>query len=309
MTWFLCAVAATLLWALVNHADKYLLSSHGNGGHEGIGALMLFSTGIAALVLPILYLIRPDVILVDMADALMLILVGLITAASIYVYLTALNEEDTSVVVIFFQLIPVIGYFLGWLILGETLTMGQIVASLIILAGTTIVAFEYEHDEGFSFKWKVVILMSLFALMTALSEVVFKDVALTQEFIPSLFWNHVGLLCFGVGLSVFVPAYRHQFSSMLRSNPIKIFSINMGSEVITIAGNVCFLYAMTLAPVALVMLVGSFQSIFAFLLAVVFVVFFPRLGVKEKLTREHIVLKLGSILMVGAGSILLFFVS
>jgi drug/metabolite transporter (DMT)-like permease len=309
MTWFILAIAATFLWALVNHADKYLLSEHGNGGHEGVGALMLFSTGVAALVLPILYIIMPTVVDVGWSSALILIVVGLITAGSIFLYLIALDDEDTSIVVIFFQLIPVVGYFIGWMILGETLTGLQIVASIIILAGTTLVSFEYERGSGFTFKWKVVILMSIFALMTAFSEVMFKDVALTQDFIPSLFWNHVGLLLFGLVLFFFVPAYRRQFANMLHGSPLKIFSINMGSEIVTIVGNICFLYAMILAPVALVMLIGSFQSVFAFLLAVLFVIFFPKLGIREKLSARHIGLKLGSIVIVGIGSFLLFFVS
>lgn len=309
MSWFFIATGATLLWALVNHADKYLLSNHGNGGHEGVGALMLFSTGIAILVMPILYIIRPSVIQIDLSGALTLIVVGLITATSIFIYLLVLDDEDTSIVVIFFQLIPVIGYFLGWMILGETLSYGQIIAALIILAGTTVISFEYEHDTGLTFKWKLVIMMSLFALMTAFSEVMFKDVALTQDFLPSLFWSHAGILLFGMILFFFIPSYRRQFGEMLRGSPFKIFSINIISEVMTIVGNVAFLYAMTIAPVALVMLVGSFQSLFAFVLAIVFVVLFPSLGVKEKLSTKHIIVKMASIVLVVAGSTLLFFTS
>ena len=59
MTWFLIALIGPILWAGVNHVDKYLLSDKFKGSN--VGALMLFSTLTCFIVLPIFYLINSDI--------------------------------------------------------------------------------------------------------------------------------------------------------------------------------------------------------------------------------------------------------
>jgi hypothetical protein len=51
MSWFLIALIGPILWAIVNHIDKFLLSDKFEGSN--VGALMIFSTLQCGLLLPI----------------------------------------------------------------------------------------------------------------------------------------------------------------------------------------------------------------------------------------------------------------
>ena len=60
MNWFLIALIPPAVWAATNHFDKYLLSKYFKGG--GVGALMVFSSMIGVLLLPIIYILHPEVV-------------------------------------------------------------------------------------------------------------------------------------------------------------------------------------------------------------------------------------------------------
>ena len=77
MTWLLIALIGPILWAVVNHIDKFLLSDRFEGSN--IGALMIFSSlQCGVLVLPILYLINHDVFNVSIQNTIFLIIIGII---------------------------------------------------------------------------------------------------------------------------------------------------------------------------------------------------------------------------------------
>ncbi len=137
MTWFIIAIIAPFLWSIVNHADKYLLSKHES--ESSVGSLMIFST-FAGIVVVIFAPLFTDSLAIPLYQAGVLILSGILAASGIMMYLYALEHEETSMVVPFMQLIPVFGYIFAYLILGETLTSNQIIASLIIIFPDFLIA-------------------------------------------------------------------------------------------------------------------------------------------------------------------------
>ncbi len=52
MNWILIASIAPILWAITNYIDKHLISKYLKG--EGIGALMIFSSAIGIILIPII---------------------------------------------------------------------------------------------------------------------------------------------------------------------------------------------------------------------------------------------------------------
>ena len=84
MNWFLIALIAPILWAITNHIDKYLISKYFKGG--SVGALMIFSSIIGFLLLPVIYFIEPGVLNVQLSFIIILVLNGFLYVVGLLPY-------------------------------------------------------------------------------------------------------------------------------------------------------------------------------------------------------------------------------
>lgn len=50
-------------------------------------------------------------------------------------YLYALNIDEASFVTPFYQTVPIFAYFVGYFVLGETITLAQGLGSLVVIVG------------------------------------------------------------------------------------------------------------------------------------------------------------------------------
>lgn len=303
MTWFVITLIGPLLFAITNYIDKILLEKYFKTG--GIGAILIFSAFLSILILPILFYVDPTVFQVSPLHVLALATVGIINALVLFFYLKALTNEEVSVAVIFYQLVPVFAYGLGYLILGETITILQLAAMAIIILGTSIVAFEMDIENRFYLKRKTILYMLAAAFCWALGSVIFKAVALEEEVVRSLFWEHLMLTIIGIGLFTFVRSYRKQFMIAFRTNAGPLLMLNAVNESAYMAGNIVFAFAYMLAPIALVLLANSYQSIFVLLIGVFLTFFFPR-TVKEKIHLKHLGQKGLAIAVTALGTYILY---
>ncbi len=303
MNWFLLAIAGPFLWSLVNHADKYVLSKYIKGG--GLGSLIIFSSLSAVIVLPIVYIIAPTVFDISLINKLIMIGAGILVAISILFYLYALDKDETSIVVPLFQVTPVFGYLTGYIFLGEILTKNQLIASLLILLGSLILTLEFQEDKKIKFKKKILYLMLGATFFVALYETLFKFVALEGTFLITVFWQYVGLTLAGVIIFLTVNSYRQQFFHLVKKNPYRIISFNITAEIINILGNLTTNFALLLAPVALVMTIGTFQPLFVLIGSIVLSIFFPHIA-KEKISKKHLLQKFTAILIMLVGSYLVY---
>lgn len=303
MTWFFIALIAPFLWALTNHIDKLLLEKY--FGDNGVGTLMIFSSAIGIVMLPILYFLNPDILHIGIRNILILLIDGVLAASVLWLYFEALKDEEASIVVVFYQLIPVFAYLFGFVILGETLSQTELIAMGLIILGTLIVSVEIEDDNKFKLRRKTIFLMTIAAALSALESVIFKFVAVKEDLWISLFWDNAGLGLVGIALFLFVARYRKDFLNTLKSKSIPILSLNAVNEGLYVSGNILFAYSFLLAPVALVLLVNAYQPLFVFAIGIVLTLFFPKLGV-ETITLRNILQKLAAIIVVGIGTAFLF---
>lgn len=301
--WFFLALIAPLLYALTNHIDKILLERYFKEG--GVGTLILFSSLLSALALPILFWADPMALSVSRENILALAVVGILNVLVLWCYLLALRDEEASVAVVFYQLVPVFGYVLGFVILGEILTQMQLIAMAVIILGTTIIAFEIDTENRFTLRRNTVALMLAAAFFWALESVIFKAVALEENVWRSLFWEHLMLVVVGIGIFAFIRSYRTHFLSAIRNNSKAILSLNLANEGLYMLGNVVFSFAYLLAPIALVLLAESYQPIFVLAIGIFLTVFFPKVSA-EKVHARHLFQKLIAIGITGAGTYLLF---
>lgn len=302
MSWFLLAIIGPFLYAITNHIDKILLEKYFKEG--GVGTLLLFSSLLSVFVLPILFFADPTVLDVDLISILTLSVVSILYVIILWLYFLALKEEEASITVVFYQLVPVFGFILGYYILDEVLTSIQLIAMAIIVFGTTIVAFELDAENKFSIKSKTVSLMLTASFCWALGSVIFKAVALEENVLRSLFWEHMMLLLIGILIFTFIPNYRKHFLLALRNNSKGIISLNFTNEALYIAGNTIVAFAFLLAPISLILLAESFQPIFVLAIGIFLTVFFPKIS-SENIETKYLWQKGAAICITGAGTYLL----
>jgi drug/metabolite transporter (DMT)-like permease len=305
MQWFFIALVAPFLWALVNLADKYLVTRFSHKEEErSSGGLVLFSSLIGIIISFLIWVFMPDVFFISAMDKLLLFVSGILTVVWIILYLFTLEIEETSAVVPWFLSVPIFGYILGFFFLGETLTFFQFVGSGIIFLGLILISFDFNKAKN-NFKHKPVFYMLSASIAIAVSGIIFKYVTVENNFWVSSFWEYLGLGVAGLFIFLFVPHYRESFLHMNRTGGRTIFIVNIVSELMTITGNLLTNFALLLAPVAMVFLVGSFQPGIVLLLTIFTTKFFPDIA-QENLTKKILLPKIIAIIIMFIGSVILF---
>lgn len=301
MSWFFIALFAPALWSITNHIDKYLLGRYFK--HKGAGALIIFSSLIGFFVLPLILLFQPNVLGIQPLYALLIMGSSVVSLMGILAYLYALGKDEASIVVPLFQTIPIFAYILGFVFLGETLTLQQIIAALLIVAGAIIISLNLDQKKT-RLKMPVFLFMLAASFLIALSSLMFKFVAIQSDFWTTSFWAYVGSALMGVFFLMFVKQYREQFFSVLRNNKIPAIGLNGLNEIVDVAASLSLRYATLLAPLAMVWTINGFQPFFVLLYGVILTLFFPQLG-KESLLKKHLVQKLIAIGIMFVGVYLL----
>jgi drug/metabolite transporter (DMT)-like permease len=287
MSWFFIALCAPFLLACANHNDKFLLSRYLK--EKNIGSIVIFSSLFSGVAIPIVSFIQPDVYDVSLVQGSAVVATGMLSVVAVVCYLHALDLDEASFVTPFYQTAPIFAYVLGYFILGETITLAQGFASLVIIAGALALSFEFGR-RGMRFKRNVVALMLAAAFLSATNGVIFKLIAVDRGFWASLFWGFVGQVMAGLTLLVCVPSYRRDFLGFFKQQKVAGVGLIALSRMLTSVSEAVTLYATLLAPVALVLLVNSFQPLFVFTFGVVLTLFFPRVA-EESLGRMKMLQK------------------
>ncbi len=302
MNWFIIALITPIAHAAVNHIDKHLISKYLHGSQ--VGSLVLFSALFAVFALPIIPFIDPTVFSISFPDAILLMINGLILVLAYIYYFYALEQDEASFVAPMFQLIPIFGFILGYYFLGEKLSTLEIIGSAIVVFGAVILSLELLGSR-LKIKTSVIFLMAGASLLYAINAVLFKFVAEDlQRFWPSLFWDFAGKVVFGIIIFLTIKSYRNQFLAVLKENRASILALNSVNEVLAIVGEAALVYAVLLAPVALVQVVSGFQPMFVFFFGILLTLFLPRFG-QESLAKKHLIQKFVGIAIIIVGTILI----
>ena len=109
----------------------------------------------------------------------------------------------------------------------------------------------------------------------------------------------------GIFIFLFIPKFRKEFMYMNKKGGIKIFILNIVSESVSTIAHFLTNFAILLAPVTMVYLVGSFQPAILLFLTIIGTKFFPHI-VEESLHHKVLIPKAIAIIIIIAGSIFLF---
>jgi drug/metabolite transporter (DMT)-like permease len=287
MNWFFIALWAPFLLACANHNDKFLVSRYLK--EKSIGSIVILSSLFSGLAMPILLFIQPEVYEIKLAPGSALVATGMLSVFAAVCYLHALDIDEASFVTPLYQTVPIFAFFLAYFILGETITLSQGLASIVIIVGALAFSLEFGR-RGVRFKRKVVALMLVASCLSAINGVIFKLVAVEKGFWVSLFWGFGGQVMAGLALLVCVSTYRRDFFGLFTQQKAAGVGLIALSRTLFGVSEAVTLYATLLAPVALVLVVNSFQPLFVFALGIALTLLLPQVA-KESMDRMKMLQK------------------
>jgi len=295
MNWILLSLLAPLFWASSNFVDKYILGKH----TRGIFDFLFFSTITSLFLFLILF------IFVGMPELTMYswipILTGVILIYSYGFYGKALEQGDTSALVILFKFIPVLTVVLAFIFLGQTLSSNELLGFVVVLAGATIVSFEKSRGifiKGFGM---ILIAILMWSVMT-----LFIDYGLTKM----SFWDYFLFDTLGstlAGLTLFIiPAMRRQIIDGLKTATTGKYIWFSGNNLLDFFGQMSIKKALAIAPSAgLVTVVMQAQSFYAIVIGILLTLIIPGV-IKEDISAPVLIKKfIGALIMFSGVYILL----
>jgi len=300
MTWIFFALLAPFLFALTNQIDKTLLTRYFTKVKP---TTLLFYTVIVSVIIALAIVsFKPSVLNVPMLDAGLMFAAGILFYFAVTPFIKALSIEEASRVIPVFQIQPVIAYIFGVVLFGETLSVHQALAGVIIVAGALLINLDLDNRRRF--KGIVFGLVALSCLFYMLESVTFKFVGGHYGFWDAAFYQFLGTAVAGVFAFIVIRGYRADFKKVSKEGGIKVLAGATLSAMLSMGGRMAFNYSLLLAPLVMVQLVQGTQAIFVLIIGTLLALFIPKHG-KENISRKHMVQKTVSIVVILAGTTLL----
>jgi len=187
MSWFVLALIVAFLFGATNFIDRFLVEKR-------IPDPFFVSIigGIAAVVGGFVVMLINGIPAIGWVGATTLLIGGLAAELALVPWYKAIKQDDTSRVVPYLQLIPVVVLGLSYVLLDEQLTRNQLIGFALIIAGGVSLAIERSPKELFRIRksfWYILISIMLWAPVVVL----FKMVAIEQDFWDAIVWEAIGM--------------------------------------------------------------------------------------------------------------------
>lgn len=295
MSWIFLSLLAPLFWASSNFVDKYILGKY----TKGIFDFVFFSTITSWIFFAGIFLFagKPELDIFSLIP----IATGMILIYSYGFYGKALEQGDTSSLVILFKLIPVITVILAFTFLGQTLSSNEFLGFVIVLVGATIVSFEKSKGifiKGFGM---ILIAILMWSIMTLLI-----DYGLTKmSFLDYFMLDNLGSALAGLTMFI-IPSIRKQVIEGIRTARAGKYIWFSWNNVLDFFGQMSIKKALAIAPSAgLVTVVMQVQSFYAILIGILLTLFIPHI-IKEDISTSVLIKKfIGAVIMFAGVYILL----
>ena len=300
----LFAIFASFLWGVTNHIDKFMITGI-EESKNSIKILLVFSTFIAGIVLtPIWLILSHFTVSISSISLISVLIASLIYIIATVFYFKAIEENDASLVVVMFQMIPVFSYILALILFKENLTIRQIVGSIIIILSAIIISFDFNEKNNRK-KFKALLLMTLSSLCYSIYFILFDIGIRNSTYYSCAFWYQIGFLIMGIVL-LLLKSFRIPFVNAIKKNGKRYLILNTTNEVINLIANLLVTYANLLIPIALVNVLNGFQGAFAFILGIIGTLLLPKY-IKEDLSKRVVIQKIVCIILGIIGLVILVY--
>ncbi len=300
--WLIFAFSGPIFWALSTHIDKYIVEKYFK--HSDTAVLMVFTSLIGIVMLPFIWMFNTSVLSIPLLSIVVMMASGVMYMSAMLFYLRAIQSSEASVVSPLFQMSILWTFVLGYLILGETLTINSLWGTVLIVTGALVLSLDTSFRFK-AFKWKILFLMMMCTFILALSGIIFKFFAVNEQFWSTTFWMYVGEALFGVGI-LMVPKYFKQFKTFLKTNTKSLLAINCVNELVNLGGSLGSRFASLFVPVVIISAISSTTSMLVFIFGILITIFLPKFA-KEDLSKKNLIQKGIAVVLVTIGVILIQF--
>lgn len=299
MIWLLFALLAPLLLTMNALVDQFLSRRYAaDGGNE----IMIFMGGLTyIIIMPALYFLIDQPLLLPWQDIVILILIGAFSTLMWLPYFIALRDSEASLIIPILQLAPIFVFIMGYIFLGETLSLVQAIGSVLLIIGAILLSW---HFEGGRFHKKPFFLMLLVSFFVGLQVFLFRIYALDIHWQVILFWNSIGFGGAGLIALFGLSKYRNRAFQLIRETRARILLFTCFQEIAYLTSILLTIMALATAPSAgLVKVVSGVEPLYILLLGIVCARFLP--GQFETLGRGKIfIARLAAIIMIAIGLVL-----
>ena len=303
-TAIILAILASFLWGITNHIDKFMITGI-DENKDAIKVLLIFSTFVAGIVLTPLWLILGHFnVSISTISLISVLIASVIYIIATILYFKAIEENDASIVVVMFQMIPVFSYIIALILFNENLTFRQILGSLIIILSAVIISFDFEEKNNKK-KFKALLLMTLSSLFYSIYFILFDVGIRNSSYYSCAFWYQMGFLIMGLIL-LCLKQFRNPFTKAVKKSGKRYLILNTTNEILNLVANLLVNYANIILPIALINVLNGFQGTFVFILGILGTLFFPKY-IKEDLRKKVVVQKIACIILGIVGLIILLY--
>lgn len=235
-----------------------------------------------------------------------LVIAGIISAISGVFYFKALEIDNSTNLGIFIQLAPVMYLILGWVFLGETISLIQLVSFLIIISAPALI-IATTHKRSRNIQIKAAIYSFLYVLIAVISNLIFVKANTAEvSFITTTALLLLSKSLTNIILVYSVPKWNRRYHTVVKQSKGKVYRPMIANTIIGISKEFVYRAALVTAPsVALASAVSdSSGPIVIFFMGIVLTLVWPKYG-REKLERKTILVHIVAILLIVAGVVLL----
>lgn len=307
MNWLILVLIATIIDAVRIFIDNYTSDVYFKGKHAVALTLLAGYTDIivALILLPI---INFDFQNADLSTIGLILGAGAISGLSVIPYFKALEIEDSTNIGIFLQLAPIFYLVFGWLFLGETISLAQFIAFIIILSASFLIVLSARKKSRHT-KIRAALYVLIYVIIAVIGNLIFVKTA-NDGF---GFFEGMTFVLIGKGivhiLTVWaVPKWHKRFYSVIKSSKGKALRPMLINQVINVIKTFTYRAALVIAPaVALASAASdSTEPIVIFFMGIILTIIWPKFG-REKLDKKTVLAHLAATILVVIGVVLIQF--
>ena len=302
MQWFILALIASILWAVVVIVDKFILTHY-------IKDAVSYQVFLTLTMLPFLIFLLPftshntnsstPIIL-----PVIIILLGVAMGLVYVLYNKALMIEEVSRVTPLFYLSPLFVLLFSFMFIGEGLSLRRYVGiGLMVFSAISVSvslrgrnrdgdrhSYRQSHSHSLHIVLSPALLMILVLdIMNAGKDVISKLILSHLDYLSYLFWFLLGNIA-GRPFLLLIPHNREKTLMIIKTLPPKVYLLSFISSSLAWTGYVLYFKAVSMTYISLVSAIPTTQPFLVFIFATLLGLFYPGL-IEEKTDRRSLTIK------------------
>lgn len=285
--WLIPALLSPLIDTIINFTDKFIVVK----GVKDYMGVPIFTAIIGAITGFFIFIVSGFPLL-SVTGTLIVLTTGIFIVWGLALYYKVLAVEETSRVIVYFKLIPVIILILSYLILKETLSIRQFAGFIFVMGAVLGISLKQSiMNKGKKIRFTSLILIVIVDLLWSISAVLMKFALEANTFSKILCYESWGVGIGGTLLYIFIPGVRRGFAETVRHIQKRTIFMLIVNETLYIFSKGLTYFAYSLGPAALVSVIGGTQVFYGIVMGTGVSILAPKIFTEDT-SRKEILRKL-----------------